>query len=718
MARGKGRKEISDFSMGMDSSSFPGVISNENSLPSLLQNCRVRDAGRVLRRNGNQFTSVQEFAGGSTGISASFHHKGAEAGVSDLGQPILYKAGSTVDKFYKTDGAGSAEAIVKDYDATPADATLDGNTYNMVKDSNDKVYAPSDSAALDYVVSGALSGAIFDYDTVLDKYVARNWGIRAPQNAITASDLLAGSNPIDPPVNGGWIFYYTYIRKVGTEIIAESAPSPASNRLTYAAASRWQLAFAAGSDSADPQVTGIRIYATADGGSSATAAFVADFTNLDPAGDTTIIDSTEPRTISILANTFDYYPMNPYISAVSESPKPAKGNIIAIYKDQILVGGADDYVYYTDQTAVPKFKTLFHYLSFADFYDTVTAIFIHASDIVICTRNTTWRIVDGDWTEGKRQESTGIGVIAHNSVAYDNITKRTVALTNKGVRAWDGTQWSEDLSYRIRGDIVTSTVKDGANDHASAWKATAKIINREYFLSVMGGADDGSEPDTARIFVGFLHDNGYIAWTIDNHLTDFFVQGTIFSGVGDSVPSTYQEIPFALIRYGEAGSQTNRMIRFEQAADYDFGDDRIEMKIQIPRIIHGSPQNNIRLRRARVVTTLSNSFSGTGETYYMEARVKGDNGRVYQKKKLIQAKAVLSLPQFKWGSGSRWGSNNNPAGVSPYYEATILDTHFDSSHGSSFMDVLFRYDRTVQVEINSISIMYLFRDRAVVDEVQ
>ncbi len=85
-----------------------------------------------------------------------------------------------------------------------------------------------------------------------------NWGISAPTNAPTVS---VGTST---GLTGDYKVVYTYARKVGGSLVAESNPSPQSSTITLSNQSL-QVGVTPASD---PQVTHIRIYRTVAGGST------------------------------------------------------------------------------------------------------------------------------------------------------------------------------------------------------------------------------------------------------------------------------------------------------------------------------------------------------------------------------------------------------------------------------------------------------------------
>ena len=84
------------------------------------------------------------------------------------------------------------------------------------------------------------------------------WGIAAPTTDPVVSAGAAGS------LSGAYLIKYTYVRKVGSVVVSESNPSDASNSVTLSS----QVLSFTFTDPTDSQVTHIRIYRTAAGGST------------------------------------------------------------------------------------------------------------------------------------------------------------------------------------------------------------------------------------------------------------------------------------------------------------------------------------------------------------------------------------------------------------------------------------------------------------------
>jgi hypothetical protein len=88
--------------------------------------------------------------------------------------------------------------------------------------------------------------------------VVNEWGIAAPE---TAPTLGIGSGE---GLTGQYNAKYTYVRKVGTALVAESNPSPAADTAQVLANQSLSVGFTQSSDS---QVTHARLYRTLAGGS-------------------------------------------------------------------------------------------------------------------------------------------------------------------------------------------------------------------------------------------------------------------------------------------------------------------------------------------------------------------------------------------------------------------------------------------------------------------
>jgi hypothetical protein len=719
--RSKGVKEISDFVEGMDSSSYPGVIAGRDNRFPLIENGRILDNGRLDRRKGYGFAPATDIRTSSTRVKATEIFNNL-AGSSDDYLVAAWDSFSGVSTMQQIKiRSGFSATDINDYDGVPNTAKMTTPGISMAKDGpGAALYLPGDHATED-PNTGNLKGIIVDV-AVTSK--ARRWGIVGPAGAPSQTEAIGF---IPAAAAGGWYYFYTYIRLVSGTLVAESTPSPVpASRIANAVPKSHDIGVTA---STDPQVTEIRLYRTRDGGAIENAGFINDYANTTATINIDIPDGPGFPSIAVLLDTFDFYPFN-----FSGAPKPAKGTFAVKYKDQIIVGGVGSAVYFTLNTAIPKFKTLFHALNFSDFYDTVLAIFIHFDDIIICTACETWVITEGDFINQKRLANQGVGVIAHNSIAFDPMTQRTIALTNKGVRAWDGRNWSEDLSYQIRGDIENATTNT-TGDPSETELATAAVINRYYYLSFRGRQNGNTNN---RIFTAFLRNDGSLSWSVDIiRKADetpmlAYVQGKIHHIPNDNgAPiNTYNQQPVAIMRVDMAetvspADDKNRLVLFEEKTDYDFEDSGLVKKfniihrIKLPRLIHGSPRNYIRLRNIRISSTLKDPFSiSSTAPIFMECIARGDDGRVFERIKLVQDKIVTGDDSFKWSKSTgpvnagRWGGDGNPLGLKAFYTPSLLNGHFSDAFASGFMDLEILYKGTAELEINSISTFYIFRDRA------
>lgn len=116
------------------------------------------------------------------------------------------------------------------------------------------------------------------------------WGIDAPTAAPTAVDSGAGSGP-----TGTYYYKYTYVRKSGSTLVAESNPSPISLVLSITD----NLVNVTWTASSDSQVTHVRLYRTLNNGSGDDYFYVAEQAIGDVTYDDTSIDSALGTQIQI-----------------------------------------------------------------------------------------------------------------------------------------------------------------------------------------------------------------------------------------------------------------------------------------------------------------------------------------------------------------------------------------------------------------------------------
>jgi len=112
--------------------------------------------------------------------------------------------------------------------------------YNAFNDSTKQIFALNGTNRV-RVISGEVN----------------NWGIEAPTVAPVLSSGGGGE------LSGEYNVRYTYVRKVGTAIVAESNPSPAASASFNLTEQSLSISM---TDSTDSQVTHIRVYRTLSGG--------------------------------------------------------------------------------------------------------------------------------------------------------------------------------------------------------------------------------------------------------------------------------------------------------------------------------------------------------------------------------------------------------------------------------------------------------------------
>ena len=722
MSRQRAREVITDFTFGQDSSSYDGVLDPDLQRYPLLQNIRIRDNGKCTMRGGIEQVTEDDL-GEDRALNALFELP------DDNLVRFLYAAYEravlqTTSCIFKYTAKTGLATEITDYSVVPKLLDLKPGR-KFAADKQKRLYIGGNHNYNPAV--GDYHGVIID--PANDQ--ARNWGIEGPPVTPTINVGSVVGDVIPAPLNGGWEYYYTYIRIDGTELVAESTPSPQPlNRFNPGVDCKHDVVVAA---STDPQVTNIRIYrTTGNGPPPATPGFLdgtatntaSEVVTVPNANDTITVDYLQPALIANILETFGYYP---YKSA--NSPLPAQGKICVRYKDRIIVGGEDSRIYFTDARTQAKFKAMFNFASFAEFHKTVTAIFVHENDIIVATFNDTWRIVDGDLTGGtaatnsKRLASDGIGIVAPNSVVYDAQTKRTLALTNKGVRAWTGSNWSEDLSYQIRSDIENAII--GAVQNDSTFEAIAGIVNREYHLSFRG---DVTGSANARTIVGYLKNDMSIAWTVDKTNTLSYFQGKLVPIDSDNGNrgGSYREVGYNIMRVDINGTggglnSVNRLCKIDQITEYfDFLTSKIEFEAQLPRLKKNST-DNLRVRSIRIEAFMRVPESVAGVIPYITIIGTGDNGRTVSIKKAIQDAVSDTELKYLWSDSAPPAKNNaryfdsqdNPLALTGHYVPYIIDIPFDNLFAKSFIDLVLKYDSPLPFEFNSAEVVYIFRDRLV-----
>lgn len=666
MARGKDRKEIRDFSYGMDSTNYAGVISEELARMPLAENWRIRENGRIRRRGG--------------------YLKEAENLNNNKDILTTALAQSTIDNikyvYFQQTSPGALEPTVFSIRTdTYVEQTL--FNYGGVAASRTCGYNTSDDGDGHLYTAGWYAIARNDGGVIdVDAQQFRNWGIFRPTVAASVVGLI-DSDPYDDigpavsPLDPGWFYFYTYARIVDGQIIAESAPSPLMDARFAPVESCVHKVTIKLSD--DPQVTHIRFFRTTgestgfeDGTAPGTASLVkevaiGDLLDINFGGSlSTAFGSAFAVTPEIsatlkcalltnsdgasLLNLLDTWGTAAYGEPLEiyGAPFTPQGDWTLVFKESVLTYGnvtaygthAGNRVFYTDNRAGLKYKSSFY--GWMDFPNTVTAAFVYKNDIIICTATQTYRVVDGNWTQ-VRLTVDGIGVLANNSCDFDPSSGQTLALTNKGVRAFNGNDWSADLSYQIK-DQIQAITQVGQSAVALA---SGAVINREYYLALRGSFDRITYPAEPIICVGFLHNNNTIGWTIDAFQSDCYVQGSILMATKVSInESSYNEYPLAIMRVGENG--VNHLVGIEQSYDKDFGTDKIVARLRIPRLIHQSLDNNIRVKYIKIIGNMFLPYGYTGTLPAITAKAIGDNGRTYQPIKIVNNALESPLDSYKY----------------------------------------------------------------------
>jgi hypothetical protein len=680
--RGNNYRHIENFSYGTDMTSFKGVIQKYLDRSPLLQNVRLREDGKCRRRYGHKRSITDN---DFLEVSGTYEFPTSIVRPSNMVDPViaaLYTSNSSNSRFRLIyPGTATPEKSIGDYAVVQKKVYTASPCLKMVADERDfnttfrRVFAPS-GLTVD-IPNAIYDGSIIDYAAANAK--ARHWGIYAPAAAPTVAELTDGdaSNYIPAATLEGWYYFYTYVRLVFGSLVSESPPSPImAARFAPTVACKHRLSVVA---STDPQVTGIRIYRTTgqtgleDGTSIQTAGKIADYSNATANID---LDKNLPASLGNLLDTIGQDGSKGYYSyGDPASPNPACGYVACIYKDSVIIGGYNNYVYYTDNRPEEKFKYLFSTIAYADFYSRVISIFVHGNDIIICTERKTWRIVDGNWAD-KRLVSEDVGVVSPNSVAYDLETERTLALTNKGVRAWDGQRWSEDLSYQIKD--ITNNRTYYTNTFFSSF-ASGVVNGREYYLS-MPNTFPSRDPSDTPLLIGFLNNDGSISWTIDRTV----VAGVQSLGVVTGGFVKIDDCVYGVLNFLDGSSVLGYFIKFDSSdtISADFASRTISVRIDLPRLIHDYPVNYVRGRTVRAIIT------GIARAVYP-----------------APAKTINLI-----GTGD--GGNKTQTAILTQSSEDVIqfDGAFDDCYGRGYIDFYIAYTGTEAIIFNSLTYFYLWRD--------
>lgn len=720
MPRGRDRKEIRDFSYGMDSTNYPGVISDDLNRMPVMENWRIRENGRAVRRGGYQIECNNAALADGYGISCC-----QLAQTSSNLKRVFYAKRSNYQPSVFSINLTSpyTQTTLSNYDTSSLSRFCG---YNLISDDEGHLYTggwdgenPNESG---YII-----------DVTYNR--TRLWGIAHPTELPTV--VLVGSvNPIGPaisPTDTGWYYFYTYARIVSGTLIAESAPSALPlTRFTPTVQGAHEVTIKL---STDPQVTHIRFFRTTgettgfeDGTAALTASLIDEFTiasltAVDATHKKTTFDNTQPASIIALLDTWGAAAYGEQIT--DGAPFCPQGDWSLQYKESMMVYGrvstysitGGNRIFYTDNRPGLKYKGLF--TGWMDFPTTITSAFVYMNDIIICTRTQTYRIVDGNWTQ-IRLAVDGIGVLANNTCDYDPASNQTLALTNKGVRGWKGFSWSDDLSYQIKKEIKAIT----ESTHTAVALASAIVINREYYLSFRGSFIPSEITVEPFIAVGFLQNNTTISWTKDVLETSSFVQGDIMKDVvTTNVESSYNEYALAVMRVDTGTS--NRLVGIEQATDKDFAVDKITATLQIPRLIHQSLDNNLRVRYMKIIGTVALPYNYTGKLPAVIATAVGDDGRTSQPVKIVNLMTEANNPIISPLDSARYTNTTTPTigarfdndeavlSLQQYYQPTVLVGHFDEAYATSYVDFTLVYDADEAIELNTIVISYVWRDNLV-----
>ena len=210
MPRGRDRYEVRDFSYGMDSTSYPGVIADEKARMPTLYNWRIRENGRLIRRGGYKKLTTDTLP---TSLVQA-----------DIQQAITIK-GTMEEPAYQQKAVFFSTADQKYYRLIPATGILTqltdpvGSAFinhnsgnNFVTDANGHIYTAGefDNTGTIYPSIAIRGGGIID---IASSTKIRNWGIATPRAAAVVT-LTTGSaiNDIPAPIattDTGWFYFYT-----------------------------------------------------------------------------------------------------------------------------------------------------------------------------------------------------------------------------------------------------------------------------------------------------------------------------------------------------------------------------------------------------------------------------------------------------------------------------------------------------------------------------
>jgi len=198
-----------------------------------------------------------------------------------------------------------------------------------------------------------------------------NWGITAPVNVATVA--LSGTG-----LTGSFYYRYTYVRKSGSTLVAESNPSSAS-AVASPANQTVDVTWTASSDS---QVTHVRIYRTLNGG----AASSNDYYYLTEVaiGTVTFADSTADSALGALIEVDNDIPPAVSLSSIAG---PGAFNVIFI--------ATGNTVYYSKVGRPESFPVLY-YFNVGTPNDTIMALVDWAGLIFIFTKTAVYMVQGTD----------------------------------------------------------------------------------------------------------------------------------------------------------------------------------------------------------------------------------------------------------------------------------------------------------------------------------
>lgn len=210
------------LNVSWDASDLPGEVSGNSEVSGAMTRCknlRTNQNGKLVTRNGSQKLNTTAIDGDFWWIQE----------MSTTGVRYSFSGGS----IYR-DEVGIASDLTS--------AQWSAIHYNSFNDTTNQLFA--------------LNGT--DRKRVEGSSVYE-WGLDAPTVAPT---LTTGGGS---GLTGQYNAKYTYVRKVGTAIVAESNPSPAAATAVVLNNQSLAIRF---TQPSDPQVTHVRIYRTLAGGST------------------------------------------------------------------------------------------------------------------------------------------------------------------------------------------------------------------------------------------------------------------------------------------------------------------------------------------------------------------------------------------------------------------------------------------------------------------